>query len=85
MRLARPFIFICGRTYVTYVWPVALSARHVFFIVGHPVGRGSKLSAALLQGACLRPTRSDEKLPELFAKRVLQSLRQPRLELASGL
>ena len=35
VRLARLFIFtVCGRTYVR---PVALSARHVFFIVGHLV------------------------------------------------
>ena len=31
------YFYFCGRTYVTYVRPVALSARHVFFIVGHPV------------------------------------------------
>ena len=37
MRLARPFIFFLRPHVLKYVRPVALSARHVFFIVGHPV------------------------------------------------
>ena len=37
MRLARPFIFFLRPHVREYVQPVALSARHVFFIVGHPV------------------------------------------------
>ena len=69
MRLARPFIFIfaAART-CTYVRPVALSARHVFFIVGHPVA-----AAAICGLRCVRAhvceARSDKTVPNL-AERV---------------
>ena len=84
MRLARPFILFFLRPHVRDVRAAcsAIGASCLFYC-RPSCGRGSKLSAALLQGACLRPTRSDEKLPELFAIRVLQSLRHPLRRLES--
>ena len=61
------FIFAAART-CTYVRPVALSARHVFFFVGHPVA-----AAAICELRCVRAhvceARSDKTVPRL-AERV---------------
>ena len=82
MHLARSFfIFAAART-CTYVRPVALSARHVFFIVGHPVAAAAICGLRYFR-AHVCEARSDETVPRL-AERVPPAQAAAGLELLCG-
>ena len=82
MRLARPFIFFLRPHALKYVRPVALSARHVFFIVGHPVAAAAICGLRYFR-AHVCEARSDETVPRL-AERVPPAQAAAGLELLCG-
>ena len=84
MRLARPFNFFLRPHALKYVRPVALSARHVFFIVGHLVAVARDARAHVCKHSCAgagEPRRRAESWRSAAASspRWIGSRRSPKL------